>query len=579
MTWSPIQTRVMSLNPRIRAWCLGTGLNLVIALVISLFGALGGVMPPRAGWAMGLWSCLLAVAVTAAACMFERLLRFRLVAVLLLLAVVVFVLTLGSYFSYAARVVWVAPNGDRTVKGTELTEDAKLLKEKNSWDDETLLEKAERWDPRKVYTPESISRNEWVLMRLWMAAVATFLTTCALAEVLLLKTLISDLSIQEPVKETRDKAMMPGVSFEEITNQIVDAYFQSELEMVLRQRMNVRLDRVVGPGTFDYVVFQLLSWAERQGREPELVRIASQARPKHDGMQLIYQKYGMAIGGELQRAGKELIKGPMTATGFEAEVKKYLPFLDPLPWREVLFGLEGRVCRVEVGNGTFGSGFLVGRDAVLTNYHVLEKVVTGESAVDKVRCRFDYKVLTTGKEAEGVLVKMHPTDWKIDASPYTQGEKDLKPDDGLPTVDELDYVLFRLERPIGIEPIDPNPRPSEKVPRRGWIKVPGTAPAITTQMPILILQHPRKDPLKLALDTEGVLQVNGNGTRVRYATNTAGGSSGSPCFDLKWNLIALHHYGDPEYNHPRYNQGVPIAAIRERLTRQGKADALGADPP
>jgi V8-like Glu-specific endopeptidase len=67
--------------------------------------------------------------------------------------------------------------------------------------------------------------------------------------------------------------------------------------------------------------------------------------------------------------------------------------------------------------------------------------------------------------------------------------------------------------------------------------------------------------------------------RVRYATNTLGGSSGSPCFNFDWDLIALHHYGDPSYNHPKYNQGIPIGLIRERLRRQGKDQALEGDNP
>ena len=43
------------------------------------------------------------------------------------------------------------------------------------------------------------------------------------------------------------------------------------------------------------------------------------------------------------------------------------------------------------------------------------------------------------------------------------------------------------------------------------------------------------------------------------------GSSGSPVFNLDWELVALHHLGDPAYDHPpAYNQGVPIDKIRAR---------------
>jgi hypothetical protein len=376
--------------------------------------------------------------------------------------------------------------------------------------------------------------------------------------------------------------MMPGVTFEEIRNQIIDAYTFSELETVLRERMNLRIDRVVGPGNFDYVVFQLLGWAERMGREIELIRVTAGARQEHAGMRSVYQKYGMAVPVLLQQQGRLLVPAtlPATDSGFEAQIKRYLSFLDVGLWREQLARLEGRVCRVEVGNGVMGTGFLVGPEAVLTNYHVLKAVLQGNSPWDKVQVRFDYKKLANGQDAAGLPVKLHPTDWRIDASEYSPAEDSPTPDAALPTPDQLDYALVRLERPLGREPLDPNPKPGATVPLRGWVQVPATDPAITLRMPILILQHPKTESLKLALDTEGVTQLNANSTRVRYATNTEPGSSGSPCFDLNWGLVALHHYGDPAEHHPPgWNQGVPIGMIRERLKRAGQASALGGDSP
>jgi V8-like Glu-specific endopeptidase len=235
------------------------------------------------------------------------------------------------------------------------------------------------------------------------------------------------------------------------------------------------------------------------------------------------------------------------------------------------------VCRVEVGNGTRGTGFLVGPDALLTNYHVLRAVIDNPSSAPAVRFRFDYQVLANGVESQGVLASLHPTDWQIDYSPYSDAEAKNKPDEATPTADQLDYALVRLDRPIGDEPLNPAASGNSV---RGWIPIPTTAPAITPKMPILILQHPHAEPLKLTFDTEGVLKVYDNGTRVRYATNTESGSSGSPCFDMKWNLVALHHYGDPAFDHPpAYNQGIPINMIRDRVKRQGKDSALGGNSP
>ena len=64
-------------------------------------------------------------------------------------------------------------------------------------------------------------------------------------------------------------------------------------------------------------------------------------------------------------------------------------------------------------------------------------------------------------------------------------------------------------------------------------------------------------------------------TRVRYATNTEPGSSGSPCFDMNWQLAALHHYGDPAWLNPKYNQGVPAHLIRQKIAAEGHAALLG----
>ena len=82
--------------------------------------------------------------------------------------------------------------------------------------------------------------------------------------------------------------------------------------------------------------------------------------------------------------------------------------------------------------------------------------------------------------------------------------------------------------------------------------------------------------MKLAMDTQAVIGLNGNGTRINYRTNTDPGSSGSPVFTMDWDLVALHHSGDPAWVNPTYNQGVPIELVRQRIEAGGFANALGA---
>ena len=196
-------------------------------------------------------------------------------------------------------------------------------------------------------------------------------------------------------------------------------------------------------------------------------------------------------------------------------------------------------------------------------------------------CQFDYKALADGSRWDGTVVGLH-ADWDIDHSEYTRAEAEGVPDREAPKSNQLDYALVRLAEAVGSRPAVLHPRPEEAVPARGWIRVPDAAPTFAAKMPLLIAQYPHGSPLKLAIDTRAIdkdagLWLNANATRVRYATNTEGGSSGSPCFDQGWKLIALHHYGDPAYNHPRYNQGIPIGLIRDRLKGRNKVDALGGD--
>ena len=229
-----------------------------------------------------------------------------------------------------------------------------------------------------------------------------------------------------------------------------------------------------------------------------------------------------------------------------------------------------------------GTGFLVGPDAVLTNYHVMEPAIKKQVGPAGVECQFDFKLLKDNT-APYTPIKL-AADWLIDHSPYTENEKQGTPDKAPPpTADELDYALIRLAVAFGSQPWAKSPDDNGNAPARGWVRVPDQPPAVGDKMAIIIAQHPDGAPMKLALDTDAVNKEKGfwlnvPQTRLRYATNTEGGSSGSPCFDFNWHLIALHHYGDPKFSRRGdWNQGVPIGPIRARLARLGKADALGGD--
>jgi hypothetical protein len=373
--------------------------------------------------------------------------------------------------------------------------------------------------------------------------------------------------------------MMPGVLVRDIRDALVDAFDHNELQQMLRTEMDLKLGAIVGPGPLGTVAFNLVEWAERVGQDRELLRAAYRSRPRNDALRAIYQKYGFAPAATLRRPGQAVEPAqPATDPGLEKAVKPYLPDFDVALWREQLAALEGRVCRVEVHGpiATMGTGFLVGPEALLTNYHVLEPLYTGAAPASAVRFRFDYKVLSNGMVSDGVVVSLAP-EWRIAHSPYSQGEAHGSPDDPPPAAGELDYALVRLGRPLGQEPYYPGACEGRP---RGWVRVPESEPDLSGRC-LFILQHPRREPLKLALDTDAAPRLIHGGLRLRYDTNTDEGSSGSPCFNARWTLVALHHYGDPAIGQATYNQGIPIHRIREqvRAALDGMPDPFGGDPP
>jgi hypothetical protein len=269
-----------------------------------------------------------------------------------------------------------------------------------------------------------------------------------------------------------------------------------------------------------------------------------------------------------QTAGTPQADAPNNAIapGLQRNVRPYLAKLDVRVWQDRLVKIERQVCRVELEGNALGTGFLVGPDTVLTNWHVFE-IAKNAGKVGQLGCRFDYVRLPNGQTDAGQLVLLD-TAGSLDGYPYSAAEKAGNPDNPLPTMDELDYALMRLASRVGEQQVDGAPR--------GWIALPKTVLPLPADAPILIVQHPEGTPMKLALDTQAVVGLNGNGTRIRYRTNTDPGSSGSPVFTMDWDLVALHHYGDPKWENPQFNQGVPIELIRQRIVKDGFETALGA---
>jgi V8-like Glu-specific endopeptidase len=352
-----------------------------------------------------------------------------------------------------------------------------------------------------------------------------------------------------------------------------------KLEMYVYASTGDRLERkFVGRGLpLEPTIFALLNALEEPGITPKFLgyvydRIPGRPEVRQAIVRLCPEALAIpdrVIALSAQVAGKVQSDAPTNAIapGFQRNVRPFVEKLDVMVWLERLIQIERCVCVVEYGGNAAGTAFLVGPDTVLTNWHVFE-LVKSANRLGELGCRFDYVRLPGGQLQAGQLVPLHAQGC-LDSSLYGASENANASEDLAPSADELDYALLRLATPVGEQLIAGN--------KRGWISMPATAMPLAENAPLLIVQHPAGGPMKLAMDTQAVIGRNPNGTRIRYTTNTEPGSSGSPCFTMAWDLVALHHYGDPARQNPLFNQGVPIELIRQRIDARGFGSALGAD--
>jgi Effector-associated domain 1/Trypsin-like peptidase domain len=367
---------------------------------------------------------------------------------------------------------------------------------------------------------------------------------------------------------------LSGDQYSQFHEAVLDAYDDGgELRRVLLFRLGKRLNLIANPNdSFDDVVFTVITKADTEGWSANLLNALRATRPENGQLLAFAQGFGLA-----------------TKTPGRSELELLIhegdALLDVDAWRTELGAAEARVCRIEqkIGASTqaLGTGFLLGPGVVMTNFHVMEEVINGSIAPDRIGLRFDYKVLAGSGVINAGRVYGLAADWDIDHSPYSHLDTQVDPI-GTPSVEELDYALVRVDGKPGLDPVSTGQNVDPKAPQRGWIPVPDYVHDWKTRRALMILQHPAGDPLKLAMrmDASPMPLPDGNEpTRVRYTTRTEHGSSGSPCFDIDWNLIALHHSGDPKYAQfkvkPDWNEGVPFTAISRLLDKHGRAEQLG----
>lgn len=210
----------------------------------------------------------------------------------------------------------------------------------------------------------------------------------------------------------------------------------------------------------------------------------------------------------------------------EAEIEHHFEVInqgaDFLPARFLLDGAQAAraVCRIITAT-SFGTGFLIAPGVIMTNNHVIGSL---EEAL-RSTAEFGFEA---GQPA--FRVACEPRRLFI-------------------TNEDLDFTIVAIEE-----------EPVREVEHLRLLR----NPALVTRHEVVnIIQHPRARPKEVALHNNKVVRVQDQ--TIRYETDTEPGSSGSPVFNNTWDLVALHHAGQPLPGGRAENEGIRISAIVQHL--------------
>jgi hypothetical protein len=304
---------------------------------------------------------------------------------------------------------------------------------------------------------------------------------------------------------------------------ILSAYpSYGDLEVLIDEGLDENLAAIAGGNNLSQVVYKLIEWAIAKGRLDELVISLYE-----DTQNPEIQRFCAPIQDYLQQ---HLLLNSTVSDSIslrdsfdwdievsDEELQGFLPkqFSLEADVGQLRRGLElaNSVCKITFADrpDECATGVLIAPDLVLTNYHVLslEETSNLEKIAKSLHFQFGYVSTELGMSIpiERFTVAAHQP--VVQASP----------------VHQLDYTLLRLNsQPPSLKPI---PFDSEF--------------QLSPKSPLNILQHPDGEKMKVSLSNNGVVKTDNMRGLVLYVNSTRGGSSGSPCFNDEWKLVALHH--------------------------------------
>ncbi|MEL7315353.1 MAG: trypsin-like peptidase domain-containing protein, partial [Cyanobacteria bacterium J06559_3] len=321
----------------------------------------------------------------------------------------------------------------------------------------------------------------------------------------------------------------------------------ADLAIFLDEELDKSLVVEAGSGKYDTVTFNLVKQAIAKGYVEALILAVFENNPERADIRqfcarVLQQRLVLnsAAGGTDDLALK---LDPSTwdmdiqAEELELFLPKQFSFEADVGALQQGLELSEAVCKITFADRPpeeSGTGVLVAQDLVLTNYHVLSRQADVDLNAKARTAQFAFGYVSTqvGTSHTEVLTAAAPEP-VVAASP----------------VNEFDYALIRLSpsAEFKVKPVSLNTRAQ-----------------LQPRSPLNILQHPAGEALKVSLSNNGVVKTNEAKGLVLYVNPTQRGSSGSPCFDDDWHLVALHHK-NMQTSFGSVREGILLSAIHRHI--------------
>ena len=295
----------------------------------------------------------------------------------------------------------------------------------------------------------------------------------------------------------------------------------------------------------DIEYFNLVVEIDAQGWIAQFVANAAEDKPNQAELKALAVELAAKVAPLVTSDDADAAK----ASALQRTVKEGQEGEDSARLLDAVMRTSAAVCVVDWNEQPQGTGFLVGPDLVLTNWHVtrpLQGKATGGLSV-----RFGFRRDLDGTLAVGTRHGFAP-DWLVRSRPYDKTDETPDPDD-VPDATALDYALIRLAAvPAGVAPLLLDP----------------ATPLPAAGTDLVMIQHPSGAAQQISFGR--VTAQAGAGRRLRYDVNTKPGSSGSPILNHRGALVGLHHAGDANFDRlAQYNQGIPIGLIAADIAAGG----------